>query len=116
MTQVEVLKSAVREILNKKFNNLKEVGWTFTGFNIARWENRRGDLLGFYFLFNFIISNNKGYLMNKRDFWIKIEDNEFWFDEDINCVNNADMFKSTDSREIMLSNGDVVLVSGKIGI
>ena len=54
--------------------------------------------------------------MNKRDFWIKIEDNEFWFDEDINCVNNADMFKSTDSREIMLSNGDVVLVSGKIGI
>lgn len=108
MTQVEVLKSAVREILDKKFNNLKEVGWTFTGVNIARWENRRGDLLGFYFLFNFIISNNEGYLMNKRDFWIKIEDSEFWFDED--------MFKSTDSREIVLSNGDVVLVSGKIGI
>lgn len=108
MTQVEVLKSAVREILDKKFNNLKEVGWTFTGFNIARWETRKGDLLGFYFLFNFIISNNEGHLMNERDFWIKIEDNEFWFDND--------MFKSTDSREIVLSNGDIVLVSGKIGI
>ena len=57
MTQVEILKSAVREILDKKFNNLKEVGWTFTGFNIARWENRRGDLLGFYFLFNFAVAD-----------------------------------------------------------
>ena len=108
MNQVEVLKSAVREILDKKFNNLKEVGWTFTGFNIARWENRRGDLFGFYFLFNFITSNNEGYLMNKRDFLIKIEDNEFWFDE---CI-----FNSTDSRKIVLSNGDIVKVSGEIGI
>ena len=116
MNQVEVLKSAVKEILDKKFNSLRDVGWIFTGFNIVRWENRRGDLFGFYFLFNFITSNDEGYLMNKRDFLIKIEDNEFWFDEDINCINNADMFNSIDSREIVLSNGDVLRVSGEIGI
>ena len=53
MTQVEVLKSAVREILNKKFNNLKEVGWTFTGFNIIQYEKGKFEYCAF--LLNFDI-------------------------------------------------------------
>ena len=108
MTQVEVLKSAVREILDKKFNNLKEVGWTFTGFNIIQYEKGKFEYCAF--LLNFDICNSQGVFKESRSFMIEV------FEEDKSDVYKAMKEMFVLDRMIVLSNGVSVNVSGEFRI
>ena len=108
MTQVEVLKSAVREILNKKFNNLKEVGWTFTGFNIIQYKK---EFERYALLLNFnIYYTSQGFFKDSKSFMIEV------FEEDKSDVYKAMKEMFVLDRMIVLSNGVSVNVSGEIRI
>ena len=108
MNQVEVLKSAVRGILDKKFNNLKEVGWTFTGFNIVQYE--RGNFEHCAFLLNFDIYNSQGFFKESRSFMVEV------FEEEKSDIYKALKEMFVLDRMIVLSNGDCMNVSGEFRI
>lgn len=109
MTQVEVLKSAVREILDKKFNNLKEVGWTFTGFNIIQYEKGKFEYCAFLLNFD-IYYTSQGFFKDSRSFMIEV------FEEDKSDVYKAMKEMFVLDRMIVLSNGVSVNVSGEFRI
>ena len=109
MTQVEILKSAVKEILNKKFNNLKEVGWTFTGFNIIQYKKEQFEC--YAFLLNFdIYYTSQGFFKDSKSFMIEV------FEEDKSDVYKALKEMFVLDKMIVLSNGDSVNISEEIRI
>lgn len=107
MTQVEVLKSAVKEILDKKFSSLRDVGWIFTGFNIIQYKK---EFERCAFLLNFDICNSQGFFKESRSFMIEI------FEEDESDIYKALKEMFVLDRMIVLSNGDCVNVSSEFKI